>query len=60
MFLSNIIFAVTPNLGIAILSVIGLTIIGFLIMFAVSSTGDVQVLISTTLKWRKSKKTTKS
>ncbi len=50
-FMSNMIFAVPLNLGIATWSVIGFASIGFLIMFGISSAmGDFQGLISTTLE----------
>ena len=44
-------FAIPLNLGIATWSVIGISSIGFLIMFGISSAmGDFQGLVSTTLE----------
>ena len=49
--MSNMIFAVPLNLGIATWSVIGIASISFLIMFGISSAmGDFQGLVTTTLE----------
>ena len=49
--MSNILFAIPLNLGIATWSVIVVTSLGFLIMFGISSTlGDYQGLVNTTLE----------
>tara|TARA_Y100001968_G_C19385942_1_gene732878 strand:- start:1406 stop:1603 length:198 start_codon:yes stop_codon:yes gene_type:complete len=49
--MTNLIFAIPLNLGLATWSVIGITSIGFLLMFGLSSAlGDFQGLINTTLE----------
>ena len=49
--ISNIIFAIPLNLGVATWSVICISGLGFLIMFGIASVmGDFQGLVSTTLK----------
>ncbi len=49
--MSNMVFAVPLNLGIATWSVIAISSFGFLIMFGISSAmGDFQGLVSTTLE----------
>ena len=51
MLMSNILFAVPLNLGIGTWTVIGISSLGFLIMFAISSAkGDFQGLVKTTLE----------
>ncbi len=48
--MKSIIFAIPLNLGIATWSVIGISSLGFVIMFGISSAmGDFQGLVSTTL-----------
>tara|TARA_Y100000766_G_C18817350_1_gene561115 strand:+ start:185 stop:382 length:198 start_codon:yes stop_codon:yes gene_type:complete len=50
MLMKSIIFAIPLNLGIATWSVIGISSLGFVIMFGISSAmGDFQGLVSTTL-----------
>ena len=49
--MTNTIFAVPLNLGVATWSVIAIASLGFLIMFVISSAmGDFQGLVSTTLE----------
>ncbi len=49
--MSNFIFAIPLNLGLATWTVIFISSIGFMVMFCISSVmGDYQGLVSTTLK----------
>ena len=49
--MSQIIFAIPLNLGVASWTVIGISSLGFIIMFVISSAkGDFQGLVTTTLE----------
>ena len=49
--MANLVFAIPLNLGIATWSVIGISSLGFLIMFGISSAkGDFQDLVKITLE----------